>query len=104
MSDTNPLPVAQLLALCDEVVYAVERHALQVPEKIAAYRAARAASPVTLEEAVLAEYHNAKEAERDMKMAGLCPDRCNPAVHHRRVNAETAVSDNARRLAGEGGA
>ncbi len=100
MSDTNPLPASEFRRLCDEVIYAVELHALQVPEKIAAYRAARAASPVTLEEALMTEYGRAYAGyfEQGSTAELFGPERDAWGA------AATALGTHARRLAGEGGA
>jgi len=117
VSDTNPLPAQELLALADammgaashlicqsDVAEPIEEFANEsaVQDTIEAYRAARAASPVTLEEALCAE------------QAGCC-DLCNnePAnveiACSQYIDAMLSVEEqgrtiNARRLAGEGGA
>lgn len=106
--NTQPLPAAQLLKLADELLAASsecnggtlwrvdEWSRLQLAEE--AYRAARAASPVTLEEALMV-----KEYEEQERFNSLPPDdryhKYEPAA-----NAIQARHEHARRLAGEGGA
>ncbi len=98
MSDTNPLPAQTLLALADAVadpdITAPERHTAA-----AAYRAARAASPVTLEEALMIEHHNSFVAYFNCIP---CEGFHSPCARHNA--AKDALEEHARRLAGEGGA
>jgi len=112
VSDTNPLPAQELLALADammgaashlicqsDVAEPIEEFANEsaVQDTIEAYRAARAASPVTLEEALVREMHEADEAISDA--GSPRPDELT-----KRWNTVAAqLKRHARRLAGEGG-
>ena len=118
-TDTKPLPAAQLMALADDaVVGTCQKCRRRVkmssvthdgghktcsgPVRFGpagkAYRAARAASPVTLEELLVREMHEADEAISDA--GSPRPDELT-----KRWNTVAAqLKRHARRLAGEGGA
>jgi len=99
VSDTNPLPAQELLALADAMAN-THTHTASPDffEARDAYKAARAASPVTLEEALVREMHEADEAISDA--GSPRPDELT-----KRWNTVAAqLKRHARRLAGEGGA
>ncbi len=104
MSNTNPLPAQTLLRLADAMADAAWDYPRGTDEKrndaldvaLSAYRAARAASPVTLEEALMVAerhaYHRAGSGRY------FDPDM----LDDWRI-ATGALIQHARRLAGEGG-
>jgi hypothetical protein len=111
-TSNTPLPAATLLALADDLEAVIDRTspAWSVAE---AYRAARLASPVTLEEARLAriDLYAGETCEAgspecgpveysDVEGVPLCAG-CWKALCDEWNDGE---EDNARRLAGEGGA
>ncbi len=103
-SDTKPLPAQTLLALADRMAecICVFYSTIQAVEARDAYRAARAASPVTLEEHLLAE-----ERRTEIESIKACDVDDNPdlvAIVTAADDARNARKQHARRLAGEGGA
>ncbi len=108
-SDTNPLPAAQLLKLADALADAPDTAELII--RRGAYRAARAASPVTAEEVDAARYRCIKPMFRavSLDMSNLHRLGFDGRELERGWDIENAIDrtierDNARRLAGEGGA
>lgn len=90
VKDNTPMPAAQLLALADEMADALDAVAPLVSK---AYRAARAASPRTLEEALMIG-----EALAFGRVTGDDDGTSEWAIECR-----MARQRHARRLAGEGG-
>lgn len=109
MPSNTPMTAAQLLALADRIASAAfhdgyfaheidDNNICAIQAAAEAYRAARAASPRTLEELLVREMHEADEAISDA--GSPRPDELT-----KRWNTVAAqLKRHARRLAGEGGA
>ena len=106
MSDTKPLPAQELLALADAMA---NTHTASPDffEARDAYKAARAASPVTLEEALLREARQHLPGAihtQDLRPCPECKTALRPSSKERCYKCFSVAIINARRLAGEGGA
>ena len=105
MSDTNPLPAAQLLKLADAMANAIGSHIIcdaglegpHMERTWEAYRAARAASPVTLEEFLIVQEEDAQWCRTTVEWIEAVE------MTHKHALVLIDARDNARRLAGEGG-
>ena len=106
VSDTNPMPSAQLLAKADALADAAWDYPRGTDEKrndaldvaLSAYRAARAASPVTLEEFLIVQEEDAQWCRTTVEWIEAVE------MTHKHALVLIDARDNARRLAGEGGA
>ena len=97
MSDTNPLPAQELLALADAMA---NTHTASPDffEARDAYKAARAASPVTLEEFLIVQEEDAQWCRTTVEWIEAVE------MTHKHALVLIDARNNARRLAGEGGA
>jgi len=131
VSDTNPLPAAQLMALADAMASAVGSHVIcdaglegsHMERTLEAYRAARAASQVTqsvtlddMANTVCRDIPDGYEVQlcmengagyvtlttKDGQYASL-PDSADKGLEEQINDALEVAKEHARRLAGEGG-